>query len=357
MRTLIAIIALIVAMYLFKVFYLDAKSGQEAQKSAAAAPKDSNTSGKLPVDVYVAKLVDKNTVAYASGTTVPNEQVELKSEVPGRLVQLNIDEGGSVQKGQLIAKIDDADILAQLKKLKYEEQLAQQTEARQRRLLEINAISKEEYDMAVNRVNTLSADKEFLQVQLDRTSVVAPFSGRIGLKNISDGAYVTPGTTIVELVQTNPIKLDFSLPEKYSNKVKVGQAVKFSIDGTDEVMDARVLAIDPRVDEDLRTITVRCRASNRGGRLLPGMFVRVEVPLGDESSIMIPSKSIIPILKGKKVFVLRDGVATEVEIKTGLRTDNEVQVESGLEPGDSVIVSALMRLKAGLPVSVNNLVP
>ena len=215
MRPLLIIIICILLLFLFKVFYLDADKKSARGPSSSQTTK-SRTSSKLPVDVYIAKMVNKSNVAFSSGTIVPNEEVEIKSEVSGRLVQLNIKEGSYVKRGQLIAKLNDADLLAQLKKLKFEEELAAQTEARQKKLLEIDAISKEEYDMAVNRVNTLSTDEEFLKVQLEKTTVTAPFSGRMGFKNISEGAYITPGVVIANLIQTNPAKLDFSLPEKYA---------------------------------------------------------------------------------------------------------------------------------------------
>ena len=355
MRPLLIIIICILFLFLFKVFYLDADKKSAGSPSSAQASK-SRSSSKLQVDVYIAKMVNKSNVAFSSGTIVPNEEVEIKSEVSGRLVQLNIKEGSYVKRGQLIAKLNDADLRAQLKKLKFEEELAAQTEARQKKLLEIDAISKEEYDMAVNRVNTLSTDEEFLKVQLEKTSVTAPFSGRMGFKNISEGAYITPGVVIANLIQTNPAKLDFTLPEKYANKVKVGQSVSFTIDGDNSIITAKVIALDPKIDEELRTLKVRAKTDNRSGKLLPGMFIRVEVPLGDENSIMIPSESIIPILKGKKVFVIKNGLAKEALITTGLRTDTEVQVSDGLEVGDSVIVSALMTLKNNMPVTLKNII-
>lgn len=357
MRPLLIIIGLIIALYLVKVFYLDADNAV-ANNSAPSSTSTTDTrkSNVLEVDVYIAAEEDKSNVVFASGTVIPNEEVEIKSEVNGRLVQLQINEGKYIQKGQLIAKLDDRDLQAQLKKLKFEEELATQTEARQKKLLEINAISKEEYDMAVNQVNTLSADQELLKVQIEKTSIYAPFSGRMGLKNISEGAYITPNNVLTNLVQTSPVKLDFSIPEKYSSKVKVGQKISFTIDGSDEVKAATIIAIDPKIDENLRTLRVRGRANNQNGELMPGMFIRVEMPLGIESSIMIPTESVIPILKGKKIFLLKNGVAREQIIKTGLRTDTKIQVEEGLEVSDTVIVSALMTIKENMPVIPRNII-
>ncbi|MFT7032128.1 MAG: membrane fusion protein (multidrug efflux system) [Cyclobacteriaceae bacterium] len=350
MRPLIIIISVVVALFLFKIIFLDDDNNDASESKA------SDKSSGLEVDIYVAEKVSRNSTIYASGTTIPNEEVEIKSEVSGRLVQLNINEGGFVKKGQLIAKLDDSDIVALIKKLKYEEELASQIEIRQKKLLDIDAISKEEYDMAVTRVNTLGADMEFQQVQLEKTSIKAPFSGRMGFKNISKGAYITPNIVIANLVQTNPVKLDFSLPEKYATKVINGQAVSFSIDGDDEKLSAEVIALDPKIDEELRTLKVRAKANNEAGKFLPGMFIRVEIPLGKETAIMIPTEAVIPILKGKKVYIKKNGVANEVVIKTGLRTETEIQVEEGLMEGDSVIVSALMSVKNKSKVSVRNIV-
>ena len=355
MRPLIIIFLIVIAMYLAKVFVIDA-SKQEADPVVSASISQKTESSRLPVDIYIAREVDKSNTVYASGTIIPNEDVEIKSEVAGRLEKLRIKEGGYIKRGEMIAKINDDDLEARLKKIEYEEELAEQTETRQKKLLEINAISKEEYDMAVNRVNTLSADKELLMVELAKTSIKAPFSGRMGLKNISEGAYVTPGSVITSLVQTNPAKLDFSIPEKYANKIKVNQDVSFTIDGEADLMSAEVIAIDPRIDEELRTLRIRAKTNNSDGRLLPGMFIRVEVPLGDEKSIMVPSESIIPILKGKKLFVMKDGLAREVEVKTGIRTDTDVQIEEGINIGDSIIVSSLMAVQKNTPVAVRKIV-
>lgn len=354
MRPLLIIVVSILALFLFKTFYLDADSSDSSQPMKTTSSSKANST--LAVDIYVAKEVSRSNSIYSTGTTVANEEVEIKSEVAGRLIKLNSREGGFVQKGQLIAKLDDSDIRSLIKKIEYEEQLADQVEARQKKLLEIDAISKEEYDMAVNRVNTLNADKEYQQVQLQKTVVNAPFSGRMGLKNISEGAYITPGVVIGNLVQSNPIKLDFSVPEKYANMIKNGQEVRFSIDGDDHSFIAKVVAIDPKIDNNLRTLMVRAQANNNEGSLLPGMFVQVEIPLGEAKAIMIPTESILPVLKGKKVFVMKNGKAVEVSIKTGLRTDTHIQVEEGLAIGDSVVVSALMSMKQDLPIGVRDII-
>ncbi len=365
MRLLGVLFAIIIAMFVAKQYFWDDITGKNKDKTSlvstagAANPQGQSTrpqSNSLAVDIYVAERRESNDNIFTTGSIIPYEEVDVKSEISGRLTSLNIKEGGVIQKGQLIAKIDDRELQAQLKKLHYEEELANQIEVRQKRLLDINAISKEEYDMAVNKLNTLSADRDFLNAQLDKTNIRAPFTGRLGFKSISQGAYVTPGQSIVNLVQSNPIKIDFSVSEKYNSKISLSQKLNFTIDGSDKVFSATIIALDPKVDENLRTFRVRAQTSNADAALLPGMYVRIELPISQERIIMIPTESVIPILKGKKVYVMRDGKATDQEIKTGVRSDLYVEVSEGLNVGDSIIVSALMAIKHNTPVQTRNIV-
>ncbi|SOE20173.1 membrane fusion protein, multidrug efflux system [Spirosomataceae bacterium TFI 002] len=347
MRPILIIAAVIAVLILGKIFFWNNDS-----KAADGAPGGDKSGAVKAIAVLteVVKLDESDKAIYSSGTLIPNEEVEIRSEIAGRLIKLNIREGTVVPKGNLIAKLKDDDIRAQLKKLAMEDKLAQQIEARQKKLLEINAISKEEYEISANKVGTLSADKELLNVQLEKTELKAPFSGKIGLKNISEGAYISPTTVIATLVQTNPIKIDFTIPERYLNEVKLGQVVFFEVDGADDKFSSRIVAIDPKVDPNLRTLKVRAQASNNGGRLYPGMFVKINLKLNSSPAIMIPSETIIPILGGKKVYVKRNGVVEEVSIETGLRNEKYVQVLSGLNVGDSLITTSLMNLKNGQPV-------
>lgn len=347
MRPLLIISAIIAVLILGKFFLWN----DEPQATGSnAGGTQSGNSKALSVLTEVVKLDESSKAIYASGTLVPNEEVEIRSEVAGRLVSLNIREGLLIPKGSIIAKIKADDIAAQLKKLAMEEQLAKQIEARQKKLLEINAISKEEYEIAANKVGTLSADKELLQVALERTTLKAPFSGKIGLKNISEGAYISPTTVIATLVQINPIKLDFTVPERYLNDVKLGQELLFEVDGSAGTFNARIVALDPKIDPNLRTLKVRAQANNSSGKLYPGMFVKVNLKLNSTPAIMIPSETIIPILGGKKVYVKQGGRVKEMLIETGLRNEKFVQVLSGLNVGDSLITTSLMNLKNDQPV-------
>jgi membrane fusion protein (multidrug efflux system) len=367
MRTFLIIIAVVVVLVLGKIFLFKkpdigggagggssaSKGGEKGKDAKPSDGKDmKNAAPAVGVNVFVVNLENLDNVITSSGTIFPNEEIELRAEASGRILTLNIKEGSRVAAGQIIAKIKDTDLQAQLKKLNFEIELAKQTEARQKKLLDINAISKEEYEITANKINTLNADKELIEANLEKTVLKAPFAGKVGLKNVSQGAYVTPTTSLATLVQTNPVKVDFTVPEKYSTLIKVGRAIKFEVEGQSEPYYANVVAIDPKIDPNLRTLKLRALAKNPVDRLVPGMFVKVTVDLDIAKAVMIPTEAIVPILKGKKVYVVKEGKAKEIMVETGLRTDKKVQVTSGLSVGDSLIVSGIMALKKDSPVKV-----
>ena len=353
MRTVLVVGVIIIALVLGKIFFFtkpdkgkDGGAGKSTGKSAGSSP--------IPVSVYIVSKETINNQIFASGTIMPNEEVDLKAEATGMLKKLDIQEGSTVTKGQLIGKIDDRELKAQLQKVVYNQELAKKIEARQKKLLNVEAINLEEYDITTTNIQILDAEREVLETQLARTEIRAPFSGRIGLKNISEGAYLVPGTSIVKIVQSNPIKIDFTVPEKYSPNIRTGSSIGFSIDGDGSDYWAKVIAVDPKVDEALRTLKVRALAQNPGGRFVPGMFVTVEVSLSaNDNAIMIPTEAIVPVLKGKKVYVVKNGKAQEAMVITGLRTDKKIQIVDGLQLGDSLITSGIIALKPNASVRVN----
>lgn len=360
MRTFLILFLLVGALILSKLFFFpkpDPKSqGNNNAPSASKGGDKGKSSDKnttIPVQIYLARTEKRANFLSVAGTVLPNEIVDIKAELSGRLMKLNGKEGTYVNKGELIAKINDDELKAQLTKLGYLEKRAKDVEARQKRLLAIEGISREEYDIAESNVNTAKADKDLLLAQLAKTEIRAPFSGKLGLRAISEGAFLTPGTLVTTLVQTNPVKIDFSVPEKYASQIRIGSTVRFSADGISAPLTARVTAISPLIDESLRTLKIRAYATNPAGQLVPGMFVRLDVPLqGENQTIQIPTQAVVPVLKGKKVYVVRNGKAQETFIKTGTRNDQQIQVTEGLTPGDSVITSSIMALKNGSSVKV-----
>ena len=366
MRSLLIVAIILIGLILGKIFLFPKKDpgGNQGPPGMSASAKPQGPGGpgggqrggggNFAVDVRVADLSEVSDRIFASGTFVSNESVELRSEASGIIRSLNFNEGSFVSKGQLIAKIKDDDIRAQIKKLEFEEQLATQIESRQKKLLDINAISKEEYDLAVNRINILSADKEALQIRLRQTEVRAPFSGKIGLKNISVGAYVTPSLTIATLVQIQPIKMDFDIPEKYNNRLTIGKSVMVTTEDDNVPRSATITAISPLVDETLRSVRLRATLPNASGTLKPGMFGRVEIPLSTVKSIMMPTEALIPFAGGKKLFIVKEGKAKEVPVISGIRTERELEIVSGLAKGDTVVVSGLMNIKDGQSLTIKS---
>ena len=347
MRPLIYAGLLIVALIVVKFVFFNDKAGEAGPGSGG-----SRSSGPR-LNTLVISYEESSSSISASGSTLANDHVEIRSEISGIITRLNIPEGKLVEKGFLIAKIKDDDILAQLKKIELEEALAAQTEARHRKLLDINAISKEEYEISQNKVLTLQADKDLLKVQLSRTEIRAPFTGKLSLRNISLGAYVTPATVITTLTQYNPIKVDFTTPERYISDIHVGSLIRFKTDGSAENYTGTVIAIDPTIDANLRTLKVRALSQNPNNTLIPGMFVNVSVDIRKNQSIMVPTEAVIPVVDGMEVFVKRNGKAELVKVETGYRDVSKVEVLKGLNVGDTLITSGLITLKAGDPVLEN----
>jgi len=354
MRTILLIAVVIVALVVGKLFIYSKpasnKIGGGKESGKAAKPGGS----AVPVNVFVVGRESIENQIFASGTVLPNEEVMLMAEISGRLIKLNIQEGAYVQKGQLIAKINDRELKAQLQKVGFNQELAQKVEARQKKLLNVEAINLEEYDVTTNNIRVLDAEKEVIQSQLEKTEIRAPFSGKIGLKNISEGAYLAPGTPVASIVQSNPVKIDFAVPEKYAPNIRNGNFVKFNLDGDPSTYNAKIIAIDPKVDETLRTLRVRAVAQNPAGRFVPGMFVKIMANLdANKAAMMVPTEAIVPVLKGKKVFIVKNGKAQELMVTTGVRTDKRIQIIDGLQPGDSLITSGIIAIKANTAVKVN----
>lgn len=290
---------------------------------------------------------------FVTGTILANEEVEIRSETSGRVININFQEGTFVRKGQILVKIDDTELQATLKKLVLDEELAQQEYDRQSRLLELNAISQEEYDQSRNRLGSIKADLDLVRAQIAKTEIIAPFNGKIGLRYISPGAFVSSSMLIARLQDISQVKIDFSIPEKYISKVQIGKEIKFIVAGSDSVFTASIYAVEPKIDLSTRSLNVRARCSNTGQILLPGSFAKAEVLLEHiEHTIVIPSQTLIPDIKGEKVFLYKDGKVKTSFIETGIRTEREVQVTEGISMGDTLITTGLLQVRENMKVSV-----
>jgi len=305
---------------------------------------------------YVVVPVQMNELIYSTGSLIPDEEVELAFEASGKVVGLYFSEGRRVSKGELLAKINDKPLQAQLLKLQAQLKLTKEREFRQRQLLERDAISQESYDQVVTEQQSLEADIMLVEARISETELRAPFDGIVGLRMISEGAFATTQTKIVTLVKTQPLKVEFSVPERYAGEISPGFPISFVIDGIPKTFTANVYAVDPEVDMQTRTITVRALYPNHDQELKPGRFASVRARLSQiDNAIAIPTQAIIPEMDGEKVFIYENGRAKEVRVTLGLRTESHVQVRTGLHFGDTVLTTAILQLRHGIPVQLDSL--
>ena len=297
------------------------------------------------------RVLENNILA--TGNVIANEEVELRTEVPGRIEAINFDEGTYVNKGTLLLKIDDSELDARLKKLQVDEKQAKDDLYRKEKLLELKAVSQEEYDKAFNTHGIVLAEIELIRTQISKTEIYAPFSGQIGLRQVSTGGFISSSTLVARLQQTDPVKIDFAIPEKYRGKVKKGTLIKFRVEGNDNTYTGHVYAIEPKIDPATRNISIRAICPNPTGSLIPGSFAKVDIVLDKiPDALVIPSEAIIPQMNGEKVFVCRNGKATSQIIGTGIRTERDVEVTSGLKPGDTIITTGLLQLREDASVKI-----
>ena len=288
-----------------------------------------------------------------SGSIEANEQVDIRSEVSGIVESINFNEGSKVGKGQVLFKVNDIELRAQLGKVRTAQALASENERRAKLLLQKEAISQEEYDIASADFKSAQSETQLINAQLSKATIRAPFSGTIGLRAISKGTYVTPTTPVARLVNTNQVKITFSIPEKYASQMKIGNTLTFTTAGSKEKYTAKIYAIEPGVEIETRTLRLRAVAENPQGKLLPGTFANVELPLENiNDALLVPTESLIPIQNGKKIFISENGKAKEVIVETGARTNENILITSGLKVGDTVLTTGVMSLKDGVPVKV-----
>ena len=304
------------------------------------------------MNVFVVASQSLKDEVVATGSLIAAEQVDIYPEISGRIVQLNIQEGRQVSQGTLLLKLYDGDLQAQLLKLKAVEENNRRTEERNKQLLQRGGISQQEYDIIATNLKSTLADIEITKASIRRTEIRAPFSGTIGLRNVSLGAVVSPNTLIARLQQTSSMKLDFSIPEKYGQSVKIGSTVSFQVDGSDKVFNGSVFAIEPGVEEATRNLRIRARVANNSSSLRPGTFAKVNLTINTTNALVVPTQAVIPQTRGSQVVVIENGKAVFKDVKIGLRNASIVEVTQGLQQGDSVATTGLIFLRPDSPVKV-----
>jgi membrane fusion protein (multidrug efflux system) len=304
----------------------------------------------MTVDVVVLKPASIARTITIPGTILPSEQVDVFSEVAGRVQSINFSEGQSVQKGKTILQVDSDILKAQRAQATVELDLAKKDEARKQTLLNSKGISLQEYEVSASNLASAQAKLDLLNVQISKANIKAPFSGKVGLRHVSEGAFINTSTLITTIIQESKVKIEFAVPEKYTQHVKKGQSISFQADGINKTFNANVYAFEPRIDQGTRMMTVRAELSN-SANLIAGSFVSIEYDMGkEENAFMVPTESIIPVLNGQKVYVVRKGTVIEVPVQMGLRTEDDVQVIGELQKGDEVLISGLLAVRPGMPV-------
>ena len=309
------------------------------------------------VDVYVVERETVTEKIEVPGTIVANESTEIHPEIAGRITSLNVREGQTVGKGTVLARLYDGDLQAQLNKLRVQLQIANQREARMEQLVKIGGISKQDLDLARLEVSNIRSDMAILQADIAKTIIRAPFSGMIGLKNVSPGAYVTPATVITTIQKVAQLKLDFAIPEKYADQMRVGRIVNFTYQGSTKSYGARIMATESSVAEATRSLMIRSIIMNPDKGLLPGAFATVTLELDpNTNAILVPSQAILPAARSKKVIVYNNGNADFRDITTGLRDSSRVQVLSGLKVGDTVVVTGLLTVRPDSKIQLGRII-
>ncbi len=321
-------------------------SAKEKKIEPASAKGGKKPNKPVPVNVMIVKDTAFSNAIDITGTIDANEQVDLRSETAGNITGIYFKEGAHVQKGQLLVRVYNQDQVASLKSVQVQIKLAEQTEYRNRILLQKEAVSKEEYDTSLSSLNVFKSQADLIRAQIAKTEVRAPFSGIIGLRNISPGGYLSPTSSIATLVNMDPAKITFSVPERYLSLIKTGSKIHFTLESSQNNFTGTVYAIEPNLDLTSRSITIRAKTPNPKGLLRAGSFAKINLTLEQiPKTILIPTECVIPDIKSSKVFVVSKGVAASRDVKTDVRTESKIQIIDGLKAGDSLIVSGIIQLR------------
>lgn len=320
-----------------------------ATTAIAAAPG-------IPADAHVVAPGEVKQLLEITGTLAANQEVAISSELTKKVVSVPVREGNVVAKGTLLFQLDDADLQAQLERLRQQEKLAALNEGRMKDLIAHDAASQQDYDQAATNLAVLKAEIRALQTTIDKTRIRAPFSGRIGIIRTYPGALVSPNAPLTTIVDDAQLKVEFSIPEKYATLVTTGKAQTFTVEGDSTAYKATVISKESFVDQSTRTLMVRAIAANPKNKLVVGQSARLAIALRTtDDALQIPSQSLMPSSQGYSVFLVKNGKAQITPVVVGQRDASSVQITTGLQSGDTVIISNQLRLSPGADVRIVNI--
>lgn len=320
-------------------------------KKQHEAGKHDSGSAEYGVDVQVVRQQAFRETVFATGSLRANESVTLKAERAGIVKEVRFQEGAPVKAGDVMLLIDDSELQAQLAGAEARLALARAVEVRDRSLFATKMLSAAEYEQSSANLRVVEAELKLVKAQLEKTRVVAPFDGIAGLRQVSPGAYLTPGSSIASLQDVASLKLDFTLSERYLPVLRAGQKLTFTVAGQADTFTGTLTAIEPAVSVETRSLQLRASVPNQDRKLLPGAFAEVRIVLDENpSAILIPAIALVPGLNQQTVYLHRNGVAEEKKVQIGLRTSDSVQILSGLTVGDELITSGILQLRPGMKV-------
>ncbi len=353
---IIIILLLIIGMGVFPIIKKHFKPSKETEKKEIPSKGKVKGDRVLNVNAQIVRYETLNDVFETTGNLMPDEEVDLSFETSGKITQISFIEGSPVRKGELLAKVNDKPLQAELKKLEAQIPLASDRVFRQKALLEKDAVSKEAFEQVSTELDKLYADMELVKARISQTELRAPFDGIIGLRQVSEGAYASPTTIIARLTKTDPLKVEFSINEKQANDVRKGTNITFKLGGGLTEYNAAVYAVEPQLELKTRTMKVRAKYPNTNGRLQPGRTVSIGIKLQEiKNALTAPSESLILEMGRDIAYLYKNGKAHQVILKKGLRTESKVQIIDGIQPGDTLIVTGVMQLRDGMPVKIDNI--
>ena len=352
-RTKSIIIGLTILLILILIFLPKILSSGD---SGQAMQNLERMNTEVPVTAHIVSYEKLSNNVFTTGSILANEEVELRSEISGKIVEILFREGAFVNKGDLLVKINDADLQAELRKAASKVKLIEDREARQRQLAQNQMISQEDYESTLNDLEASKAEYDLIKSRIDKTEIRAPFSGVVGLREVSEGSFVTSTTNIARLQNLSNLKVDFAIPQKYAAQVKIGDEISFKLSGSDFQYKAKIFAIEPKIDPSTRTLKLRAICTATYKNLFPGAFVNAALDLKEtDQAILIPSVAIVPELKGQLVYLYKGGTVMPQKVEIGLREDKQVQITSGLTAGDTVVTSGILQMRPGIKVKITEL--
>lgn len=333
--------------------WLPGSDKPQAQGSAPVKGGVSAAPRGLPVEAAIVESVSFPRGLSAIGSLLSDESTMVSAEVAGRITEIMFTEGQPVKQGDVLVMLDDAVAQAELGQAQANLALAQSRYDRSNRLQNAGFVSAEAKEDASNALKLQQASVELAQAKLDKTRVVAPFDGVIGLRGVSVGEFVSPGQDIAPLEAVAVLKVDFRLPERNVADVAVGQVLELNVDALPErLFEGQVYAISPLIEAGGRSVLVRAKVDNAAGQLYPGMFARVQLITSESQALVIPEASLAPSGQSQYAYRIVEGAADRVLVEIGERRDGLVEIVSGLEAGELVVVSGLQRMRNKAPVTV-----